>query len=273
MIKLCIRWVSGEPWRKVAVRAHARVQTLQRIVASARGDELAWANHQFLLSDALLPPECVLGDVCTQACTDLTMVQTSIPVSSVNVLKLTSSQCHHEHVIQLLVVGDVCVGKSSFQRRFMENLFLQTDSPTVGIEFRCCNLEYAGQRVKLRIWEWPARPRTAPTRCCNIQHIDGLFMLYDVTSWESFTEVSRGFAFIDEHVSSGLDKVLVGTKCDTACERVVAHGHGEALANELRIPFIEVSSKTGTNIDAAFATILGNILHRVAPPKFLLLDM
>ena len=43
--------------------------------------------------------------------------------------------------------------------------------------------------------------------------------------------------------------ILVGNKADLSHERQVSYDDGECLANEIGIPFIEASAKTGLNVD------------------------
>lgn len=49
-----------------------------------------------------------------------------------------------------------------------------------------------------------------------------------------------------------IEMILVGNKNDLSHERQVSYDDGESLANQLNIPFIEASARTGHNVHNAF---------------------
>lgn len=56
---------------------------------------------------------------------------------------------------------------------------------------------------------------------------------------------------------------MIGNKCDWEEKRVVSTERGQALADELGIPFLEVSAKTNYNIDKAFYSLAADIKKRL----------
>jgi len=54
--------------------------------------------------------------------------------------------------------------------------------------------------------------------------------------------------------------MLIGNKCDLEDFRKVSKASGEAEANKLNIPFMEVSAKNSINIEEAFRTLVMLIL-------------
>jgi len=63
------------------------------------------------------------------------------------------------------------------------------------------------------------------------------------------TEVQLDFKY-KKHI------IVVGLRSDLACERVVEYKEGERVAEALRAPFIECSSKEDINIEAVFDLVL-----------------
>lgn len=68
---------------------------------------------------------------------------------------------------------------------------------------------------------------------------------------------------MEQHATEGVNKILIGNKCDWEEKRVVSTERGQQLADELGIPFLEVSAKTNTNIDKAFYSLAGDIKKRI----------
>ena len=53
--------------------------------------------------------------------------------------------------------------------------------------------------------------------------------------------------------------MLIGNKCDWEEKRAVSTEQGQQLADELGIPFLEVSAKNNINVDKAFYTLAADI--------------
>ncbi len=68
---------------------------------------------------------------------------------------------------------------------------------------------------------------------------------------------------MEQHATEGVNKILIGNKCDWEEKRVVSTEQGEALARELNIPFLEVSAKSNINIDKAFYSLAADIKKRI----------
>ena len=60
-----------------------------------------------------------------------------------------------------------------------------------------------------------------------------------------------------------MNKILIGNKCDWEEKRAVSTEQGQALADELGIPFMEVSAKANINVEKAFFSLAGDIKKRI----------
>jgi GTPase SAR1 family protein len=60
-----------------------------------------------------------------------------------------------------------------------------------------------------------------------------------------------------------VNKILIGNKCDWEEKRAVSTEQGQALADELGIPFMEVSAKTNINVEKAFFSLASDIKKRI----------
>lgn len=77
------------------------------------------------------------------------------------------------------------------------------------------------------------------------------------------TDIRTWFANVEQHATEGVNKILIGNKCDWEEKRAVSTEQGEALAKELGIPFLEVSAKSNINIDKAFYSLASDIKKRI----------
>lgn len=76
-------------------------------------------------------------------------------------------------------------------------------------------------------------------------------------------DIRTWFSNVEQHASEGVNKILIGNKCDWEEKRVVSTEQGQALADELGIPFLEVSAKSNLNIEKAFYSLASDIKKRL----------
>lgn len=60
---------------------------------------------------------------------------------------------------------------------------------------------------------------------------------------------------IEQHASAGVNKILIGNKCDWDEKRVVSLEQGKALAEEFGLRFLETSAKANEGVEEAFFTL------------------
>jgi GTPase SAR1 family protein len=81
----------------------------------------------------------------------------------------------------------------------------------------------------------------------------GALLVYDVTRRDSYEHVQKWYDRAKQLGGEYLETVLVGNKTDLPQhERQVSMQEGEALAQELNIPFVETSAFNGSNVEHAF---------------------
>ncbi|KAI9171044.1 ras-like protein [Paramyrothecium foliicola] len=89
---------------------------------------------------------------------------------------------------------------------------------------------------------------------------EGFLLVYDITSRQSFEEITT----FQQQILRVKDKdnfpmVVAGNKCDLEGEREVSRQEGEALARSFGCTFIETSAKSRINVDKAFYDIVREI--------------
>ena len=86
-----------------------------------------------------------------------------------------------------------------------------------------------------------------------------MLLVYDVTDEKSFNNIRPWYSAVQQHASDNVVLILVGNKSDMVDKRVVSTEQGQALANELGIPFIESSAKTKDNVDKTFFDLVSRV--------------
>ncbi|PWY69805.1 putative rab GTPase SrgA [Aspergillus sclerotioniger CBS 115572] len=166
---------------------------------------------------------------------------------------------HALRTIKLLLIGDSGVGKSCCLLRFSEDSFTPSFITTIGIDFKIRTIELDGKRVKLQIWDTAGQERFRTITTAYYRGAMGILLVYDVTDERSFQNIRTWFSNVEQHASEGVHKILIGNKCDWEEKRAVSTEQGQQLADELGIPFLEVSAKNNINIEKAFYDLASDI--------------
>jgi len=91
----------------------------------------------------------------------------------------------------------------------------------------------------------------------------GILLVYDVTDERSFNNIRTWHSNIEQHASDGVNKILVGNKCDWEEKRAITTEAGRELAEELGIKFMETSAKVNLGVEDAFFTLARDIKTRL----------
>lgn len=101
--------------------------------------------------------------------------------------------------------------------------------------------------VALQLWDTAGQERY---RCITQQFFrkaDGVIVMYDLTSRQSFLSVRQWLSTVEEAAGDHLPVLLLANKTDIEKEREVPRGLGEQLAKENNLIFYECSAFSGHN--------------------------
>ncbi|KAI8341055.1 ras family-domain-containing protein [Chlamydoabsidia padenii] len=175
----------------------------------------------------------------------------------------TAKSASYDYLIKLLLIGDSGVGKSCLLLRFSDDSFTPSFITTIGIDFKIRTIELDGKRIKLQIWDTAGQERFRTITTAYYRGAMGILLVYDVTDERSFGNVRNWFSNIEQHANEGVNKILIGNKCDMEEKRVVTKEQGETLANELGIQFMETSAKANIGVEEAFFDLARDIKKRL----------
>ena len=100
----------------------------------------------------------------------------------------------------------------------------------------------------------------------NILRIsDGILLVYDITSRESFNKLSMWIEAISLHSYRNVKVILIGNKLDLENNREVLYDEGLHLSNMYNFQFIEVSGITNVNVDESFLQLIDSLIKIYEP--------
>ncbi|KAG0048686.1 GTP-binding protein [Gryganskiella cystojenkinii] len=175
----------------------------------------------------------------------------------------TPKSASYDYLIKLLLIGDSGVGKSCLLLRFSDDSFTPSFITTIGIDFKIRTIELDGKRIKLQIWDTAGQERFRTITTAYYRGAMGILLVYDVTDERSFSNIRNWFSNIEQHASEGVNKILIGNKCDMPDKKVITKDQGQALADEFGIKFLETSAKSNICVEEAFFSLARDIKKRM----------
>ena len=170
-----------------------------------------------------------------------------------------ANNAEEEIKIQIMLLGESQIGKTSLIQRYVKNNFNLSYITTVGIDFQLKQIKMNNKSIKLQIWDTAGQERFKNITKSYFHSSDGFIVGYDITSRLSFTNVSTWLKEINDNAPEEIQKILIGNKCDLN-EREVTTEEGQKLAEENGMKFFETSAKNDINVKETFESITKDIL-------------
>jgi len=190
---------------------------------------------------------------------------------------------------KMLLLGDEAVGKSNLMLRYCEDSFSLQTSATMGVDFKIKRMDLDGEEFPVCIWDTAGQERFRTAVRAYYRWMQGMLLIYDVTSEESFKNIRRWTQSIEESdqlfkvlfnllssftdpliaiiveyaAGNDIPKILVGNKADLKYQRRVSQDQGQKLADEMRIPFVETSALDSRGVNEVFMLLARMIKIRM----------
>ena len=159
--------------------------------------------------------------------------------------------------LSFILIGDSTVGKTCFLTRYFKNQFNETFLSTIGIDKEIKHVKVGNDSYKMTLWDTAGQERFKCLPKKYYQNADGVLLLFDVTSEETFNNVSNWMKDVKENSSktitnengkeSEIALYLIGNKIDLP-NRVISKEQAQEQAKSLGMKYFEVSCKINMNI-------------------------
>ena len=173
-----------------------------------------------------------------------------------------TSEKEYEFIIKILIIGDSTVGKTNFVYKFSEDKFSENYFASTGIELKTTSIQIDGKSIKIQLWDTVGQEKYRAMIKNLYLKSQGIIILFDITNETSFINLKNWMSQIKESCGEDIPILLVGNKIDLEDNRVINKERAMEYANNENIEYIEVSSKTGENINKALTSLLQKILKR-----------
>jgi len=167
-----------------------------------------------------------------------------------------SKENTYDITLKIVILGDSSVVKTALTKKFCYNIFNPSERLTIGVDFHVKTIELDSRKIKLNLWDIGGQERfrfLLPTYCLGA---NGALFTYDITNSSTLKDVSDWTQIIREKAGD-IPIFLAGVSLGLEEDRIVSSDEGLKVAKRYNLDgFIEVSPKTGKNVEELFNSII-----------------
>jgi len=173
----------------------------------------------------------------------------------------------YDYTFKIMLLGDASVGKTSLTLRYISGFFLEDLKLTIGVDFYSKTSDFNNKKVKLQIWDFGGEERFRFLLSQYCKGANGAFFLYDITNRITLDHLPDWTQIIREYAGD-VPIMLIGSKLDLERFRAVPREDGILAAKKYNLSsFVELSSKTGQNVEKAFDVMTETLIKSAISKK------
>ena len=173
-------------------------------------------------------------------------------------------QNKYEFIFKIILIGSSSVGKSSILQRYIQKVFNESYSCTIGVDFFMKSIDVGEKSIKLQLWDTAGTEKFRSITTGYYRGANAAFVVFDLTSKPTFDCLSEWIENYYKYSNPDSEKnvVLIGNKSDLVNKREVAEEDIEKFAKDNNIMYFETSAKDGKNIDECFYFIAEKLVKQ-----------
>ena len=163
---------------------------------------------------------------------------------------------------QILLIGDSSVGKTSLISRYANGIFKEEYISTIGFESYSKEEIINNQTVLVKLWDTAGQERYKALTTNFFKNAEGVILVYDVTSSESFDNLKYWIDSIKSNLGENITIpiIILGNKIDMDDMRDIKKEDANKFANENKYKYFETSAKTGEGVDEAIRYLVNQVM-------------
>jgi small GTP-binding protein len=238
----------------------------------SRHDDLRKLQYQSLVNDIETKSTLSVPKEVGRSNTKIDQFQNQAkiePVFESSIYGLEDDPTYHLSA-NVVLLGESSVGRTSIRRAIMGKNFIEQHLSTVGASMEKKVIVLDEKEIEFTLMDLGGQDFYASVRSNFYRNVKAALVVFDLTKRETFNAVDKWLRELYSNSKKQvLPFILVGNKKDM--KREVSPEDGQRLSNHLSnqtrkngyvIPYIEVSAKTGENVNKIFE-ILGRQLMQL----------
>ena len=184
---------------------------------------------------------------------------------------ISKSETENEREIEssfyrLIFMGDSEVGKTQIINKYTNKIYKEEYFPTYSVDFQIKAIKNNGRMLNIYCIDTEGSSDfSINTGAVFIQKADAFIYVFDITSIDSlynlkdYNEIIKSALIGSKKMTNKKVSYVVGNKCDLVMYRQVQDNEARSEANRYNAKYMEVSAKTGFNIDKLFNYVIQDI--------------
>jgi len=163
-----------------------------------------------------------------------------------------------DYKFRLILIGDSCVGKTSFAKKLCDNIFLPVYEPTIGVDYLSKTIIINNEIIKCQIWDTTGQIRFANLLQTYYKNIAGAIFIYDINKKSSFENIKFWLKELNKQENKyPITKLLIGNI--THNSRKISKQEAEHFCLKHDFLYTEIDIKNGRHLEQYLTPLLNNI--------------
>ena len=170
------------------------------------------------------------------------------------------------YIVKIIVVGESGVGKSSLTDYFVNNKPVTNfghQTSTIGVEFFVKVYNVNDKKFRLQIWDTGGQEKFRAITRSYYRGAEAAVVCFSIINRNSYNQLIEFINDIHKFAKDDIRTIMVGTFADKEDLRTVSYSEAKEFAQKYGMEYIEISSKTGNNIDECFYKLLKTISNQI----------
>jgi len=167
----------------------------------------------------------------------------------------------YDYTLKVMLLGEESSPKTALTHQYVSGYFAEDLKLTIGVDFYSKTVNFEEQKVKMQIWDFGGEERFRFLLSQYCRGADGAIFLYDITNRNTLNHLSDWIQIMRENAGD-IPIVLAGNKLDLEESRNISYDEGLQVSRDSNLSgFLEVSGKTGENVEELFNLILHSMIQ------------
>ena len=158
---------------------------------------------------------------------------------------------------KVLIVGESNVGKTSLVKQYVENIFSEEKTSTIGYDTVQKLIEINNKIIKLLIWDTCGQEHYRTINNMFLKNSKIVILVYDITNIKSFNELKNyWYPYIKDNLGNGIVLGIAGNKSDLYEKEEVNEEDAREFSNSIDAIFNLTTAKNNEAINNLFKELV-----------------
>ena len=161
----------------------------------------------------------------------------------------------YEFLFKVSLIGDSGTGKTSIISRFIDDVFKEDTTTTIGVDFKIVSFDLGNETyAKMQIWDTCGSERFKSLTANFLKTCSAFILVFDLTRISTFQNIDNWIKIICENTKPKF-LILIGNKSDLINERKVSREEIMKYCQKNNFNYIETSVRSNSNIETIFKEV------------------